>query len=337
MYKQAWRRFYLSKTLPTEGSGWLHGSQLVLMTSTGRLLTGQVNGKNGLAPALKEVLESYAKLPEEERRPKTVVGEEKPVAAPPPGGLVLTIYERPLGRAADGRYRLPEGADNGKLRTFAPHGQRSSLWLTEDECKSLIPQDPQKGQTQKFSAHLTKRICLMGMWPNSLWVVEQAWRGNSFREGELNLTVEDVTTETIRMRVHGSVVLVGRNGLRLYPTGKTVKELDNRYDARLEGVLVYDRAQKRIAKWDMAALGDYTGAWFCHTEGNAGDAQWREATSAAPLPLGFSFELDRSDYEVPAARRRPKSFVHSYIFHVHEQFYWHPDKWEEDWKKQQQR
>lgn len=308
-----------------------------MMTSAGKLLAGDVKGKDGLAPALKEVLDSYARLPEEERRPKTVPGEEKPVAAPPPGGLVLTIYERPLGRAEDGRYRLPEGKDNGELRTEAPHGQRSSLWLTEDECKSLVPQDPQKGQTLKVPAKLTKRICLIGMWPNTLWVVEQAWQGNSFREGELNLTVEEVTAETIRMRVHGSVILAGKGNLRFYPTGKVVKELENRYDARLEGVLVYDRAQKRIARWDMAALGDYTGSWFCHTD-KLGDHQWREATAAAPLPLCFSFELDRSDYEVPAARRRPKSFVHSYVFrsiYPNEEFYWDPDKWEEDWKKKQ--
>ena len=45
------------------------------MTSTGRLLAGSVKDRNGLAQALEEVLDAYAKLPEAERRPKAVEGE----------------------------------------------------------------------------------------------------------------------------------------------------------------------------------------------------------------------------------------------------------------------
>ena len=107
--------------------------------------------------------------------------------------------------------------------------------------------------------------------------------------------------------------------------------MENRYDARLNGVVVYDRASKRIARWDMVALGDYTGCWF------AGHKGWIEATPRAPLPLGFAFELDPSAYRVPAQRRRPRSFVHAYIFRDREAFYWDPLKWEEDWKKRQPR
>ena len=40
-YQAAWKRFYVAKPNPGEGSGWLHGTQLVLMTSSGRLLTGR--------------------------------------------------------------------------------------------------------------------------------------------------------------------------------------------------------------------------------------------------------------------------------------------------------
>src|SRR5262249_28747274 len=110
-YQAAWKRFYIAKPRPTEDSGWLRGTNLVLMTSTGRLLTGTVKDRNGLADGLRGVLKAYAKLPEAERRAKTVAGEEKPVPAPPPGGLVLTIYDRPLGRGEKGQYRLPEGRD----------------------------------------------------------------------------------------------------------------------------------------------------------------------------------------------------------------------------------
>jgi hypothetical protein len=321
----------VAKSRPDEGDGWLHGTQLVLMTSTGRLLTGSVKEKNGLAKALQEVLEEYAKLPETERRPKAVEGEEKPVPAPPPGGLVLTIYDRPLGRSEEGRYRLPEGRDMGGFRTHAPHGQRSSLWLTAEECQSLIPEEPKKGGTHKVPAKLAKRIYLYGLWPQTLWVVEQTWQPNSLREGELKLTVEEVSPETVRMRVEGSVILSGTGPLKLYPTGKVLKTVENRYDARLEGVLVYDRATKKITRWDMAVLGDYLGCWF------AGNDGWKEATAESPLALGFAFELDETAYQVPPERRRPRSFVHAYIFKDREAFYWDPDKWEEDWKKKQPR
>lgn len=331
MYQEAWKRFYVAKPRPTEGNGWLRGTQLVLMTSAGRLLAGAVKEKNGLAQALQEVLDAYAKLPEEERRPTMVAGDEKSVAPPPPGGLVLTIYDRPLGRSDEGRYHLLEGRDLDGLRPHAPHGQRSSLWLTQEECQALIPQDPHVGQAHKVPSKLAKRIWIYGLWPHTLWVVEQTWKPNAVRAGELRLSVEEVSPQTVRMRAHGSVLLASDGTLILYPTGKVVKNLENRYDARLEGELVYDRIEKKITRWNMAALGDYTGCWF------AGNAGWKEATSEAPVRMGFAFELTRSDYEVPAQRRRPPSFVHAYIFRGAEQYYWDPEKWEEDWLKKQKK
>src|SRR5437660_7396979 len=129
------------------------------MTTAGRLLEVTVKNSNGLAEALREVLKAYAKLPEAQRRPGTVQGEEKPVPAPPPGGLVLTIYDRPLGRSEKGQYRLPEGSDFEGVRTHAPHGQRSSLWLTQEECRSLIPHNPRKGEIHPVSSKLARRIC----------------------------------------------------------------------------------------------------------------------------------------------------------------------------------
>lgn len=310
----------------------MQGTQLVLMTSAGRLLSGAVKygDKNGLGPALREVLAAYAKLPEAERRPKSVEGEIKPVPAPPAGGVVLTVYDRPLGRTEDGRYRLPEGKDIGGLRTHAPHGQRSSLWLTEEECKSLIPPDPVKGQTYPIPVKLTKRIGLYALVPQTLWVVTHTWQADSLRGGELKLTVEDISRQAIRMRVHGSMLLTVKTGHILYPTGKIIKEVENRYDAQLEGVLVYDRAQKRISRFDLTALGDFIGTWFAGNEG------WKEATPDAPIPVGFAVEVDQSSYELPPERRRPRSFVHAYIFNGREQFYWDPDKWEE-WRKGQQK
>src|SRR5262249_54446034 len=156
-----------------------------------------------------------------------VEGQEKPTPAPPPGGVVLTVYDRPLGRSEKGRYRLPEGRDFDGFRTHAPHGQRSSLWLTEDECRSLVPDKPRKGDSHRVPDKLARRIFLYGMWPQTLWVVEQTWQPNSVREGQLRLMVEEVSDQAVRMRVGGSVVLSGTGPLKLYPTGKVLKTVNN--------------------------------------------------------------------------------------------------------------
>src|SRR5204863_4726654 len=133
-----------------------------------------------------------------------------------------------------GGERLPEGTDLGGNRTSAPAGQRSSLWLTEEECASLIPQDPRKGQTSPVPARLAKRIWLYGLVPQTLWVVEGLWRPDSVQEGTLALTVEEVSAQTVQMRVHGSVVLVGMSGHQGF------EKLEKRYDARLEGKIEVD-------------------------------------------------------------------------------------------------
>lgn len=301
----------------------------MLMTSSGRLLEGSVKGPDGLAPALQEVLNDYAKLPDAERRPGSVDGEIKPQPLPPAGGLVLTIYDRPLGRDAKRQYRLPEGDDFGGLRTHAPHGQRSSLWLKEEEWKSLIPDKPKVGQTLNVPAKLAKRIWLYGLVPQSLWVVEESWKPDSVRDGELKVTVEDVRANQVRLRLHGSVLLSGPGMLHTWPDRKFVKNIENRYDASFEGIIEFDNAKNRITRFDVTTLGDFSGRWF------AGNKGWKEATTEAPLSLGFAFELDTSAYELPSERRRPRSFMHAYVFRTREEHYWDPDAWLDDWKRRQ--
>ncbi len=163
----------------------------------------------------------------------------------------------------------------------------------------------------------------------TLWVVEETWKPDSVQEGELNVTVEEVAPQSMRLRIDGSVLLTGPGVLHEWPERKFIKNIENRYDARLEGVIVYDRAKQKIVRWDMTALGDFSGRWF------AGQKGWQEATPDAPLPLAFAFEIDQTAYDLPPERRRPRSFMHAYIFQAEEEHYWDPDKWLEDWKKRQ--
>ncbi len=301
----------------------MKGTQLVLMTSNGKLLSGSLEygDRQGLHQALEEVLASYGNLPERDRRPAKVEGEVKPQPPPPEGGLVLTIYDRPLGLSQEGAYRLPEGDDFGGLRTEAPSGQRSSLWLNAEECSALIPREPQAGQTVAVSSNLAKRIWLFGLVPQSLWVVEGAWSADSLREGQMLLTVEEASPERTRLRIHGHALLAGMS------EHEGFRDLEKRYDARLEGVIVYDANKQRIVRWDMTALGDYVGEWF------ASHVRWQAARPSAPLRLAFAFELDETAYTLPPERRRPRSFIHAYIFREKEEYFWNPEQWETDSKE----
>lgn len=328
-YQAAWKRFYVAESRPDEGTGWLRGTNLVLMTSSGRLLQGHLEDRNKLAEALEEVVAAYKKLPEDQRRVSSVESQLKPQQPPPEDGLVLTIYDRLVGRDESGEYRLPQGDDLGGLRSEAPHGQRSSLWLTKEECQSLIPAQPKQGETHDVDAKLAKRIWLYGLVPQSLWVVEDMWQPNSVQDGNLQVTVEDVTPESIRLRMHGAVQMSVPSVLHEWPNRKFIKNLTNHYDARLEGTIECDRQTQRITRFDLAVLGDYSGRWF------AGQKGWIEATPDAPLPLAFALEMDESAYELPPPRRRPRSFVHAYIFRDREPQYWDPDKWMEDWQRRQ--
>src|SRR5438445_4549690 len=130
--------------------------------------------------------------------------------------------------------KLPEKRHSSPIPTAC------SLWLTELECKSLIPEDPRKGEVHIVPSKLARRIWLYGLWPQTLWVVEQTWQPNSVRAGELKLTVEDVAAQAVRMRLDGSVLLSANGPLKLYPTGKVLKMVENRYDPRLQGLMVCD-------------------------------------------------------------------------------------------------
>jgi hypothetical protein len=332
----------------------LQGTPFVICTATGRPLGSKSVGGNPAA-GLKKVLEDYAKRPEAERRPAQPIADANhPVPLPPEGGLVLTVWDRFLIRDAKGLYALPasnhggwvmplgngryvptswtEWRNNGEpfAVQVAPAAQRNSFWLQEAEWRALVPQSPKVGQTNPLPERLTKRISLYALWCSQAWQGGNPWEGDSIRQADLKLTVQEATSQTVRLRIHGTVLLVHEK----YNPGHNVKdaakrfkvpanfEMDNRYDVGVEGTIVYDPARKRITRWDMVALGDYSGY---NSYG---------ASPVTPrIPYGHCFELDQSDYEVPAELRRPKPYVLLYQFAAKPDFYWIPEKYQEDWRK----
>ncbi len=309
------------------------GTTLLVITSAAQTVPAHQAkmGKDGLAGQLRQVADLYAQLPEPQRRPaQPITDADRPMPAPPAGGLVLTIYDVAL---------LPknDGLCAGGGTTGIPGPQRQSLWLTEAEWKSLLPADPQPGTTRDVPSPLVKRIALFGMRSATAWHVEHFWDPDSLKQGAIHVTVQDVSDAGVRMRVHGSVLLSKPSGIKTRPDSKipTPPDVEDRYDARVEGVLVYDRHQNRITKWEMVALGDHQGAYWPNI--NRGKTACN--FTADPVAVGFAFELDQSDYELPPERRRQAPYLVAHTFKGRERqaWYWDVGAWEAAWKKQQKR
>jgi hypothetical protein len=309
------------------------GTTLFVITSAAQTVPAHKAKKDkaGFAGQLRQVAELYAQLPASERKPvQTITDENRPMQAPPAGGLVLTVYDVSL---------LPRDNDlcSGGGTAGIPGPQRQSLGPTESEWQALVPADPRPGATLDVAPKLVKRIALFGMRSATAWHVEHFWDPDSVKQGAIHLTVQEVTGARVKMRVHGSVLLSKQSGIKTRSDSKidTPANLEDRYDAKIEGVLVYDRQKKQIAQWEMVALGDHQGAYWPNI--NRGKTACNFTTD--PVVMGFAFELDQSDYALPAERRRqaPYLVAHTFKGPQRQAFYWDVEAWTAAWKKQQKR
>jgi hypothetical protein len=320
------------------------GTMFWVATSAGERVPArkaQSSKQTGLARTLQQVLRLYAELPEARRRPdKPIEDTNRPRAAPPPGGLVLISYDRPLFRDDQGKYHALTGGNPQTSLTkhipWQPGAQLDALWLTRAECESLMPKNPQEGQTFSVPAALTRRIGLFGLTVRSAWQEMYHWTPDSVRRGDLKLTIESVSPTGVAMRLHGSILLsaIKRNW---HPEGvKEGRDIEDRYDAHLEGQLVYDPTTKRLTRWDMVALGDYTGFSQAHLWAGK-ELRQREDFGLAkePVAIGISFEIDNNNYDLPAEYRRSIPHVIWWLGDRSKEHDWYfdPRKWEEEWKK----
>jgi hypothetical protein len=301
------------------------------------------HGKSDMANVLKQVFDLYKQVPETQRRPTEAIADaNRPEPAPPVGGLVLVSYDRPLLRESNGRYRNLAAADYRenlkKHLPGQPGAQRDAFWLTAEDCQSLVPKNPQKGQTFSVPARLTKRIGLFALTVRSAFQEFYLWKPDSMRQGELKVTVESVSPKAIQMRLHGAILLTAELTRRPEESrkGPLAKPIEERYDARVEGQLVYDLVQKRFTRWDMVALGDLTGFSLANDfPGHREAADW--GLIVEPSPICMSFEIDNNNYVQPPEYRRSTPYLiwrfRGYDRTGQHEYYFNPDKWEADWIK----
>ena len=84
--------------------------------------------------------------------------------------------------------------------------------------------------------------------------MQNPWRPEEIRSKDLGLTVEAVSAEEIRFQLKGAVSLNREKGK--FPYG---------CEARLTGVLVYDRKRGEFTRFDVLAVGDWT--WHYERKG----------------------------------------------------------------------
>jgi hypothetical protein len=288
-----------------------HGEAWVITAGGKRLERGELSHdeKNAwFQKSLERGLKLFAALPAAERNPGAVqIGERGPIdpkrlpaVAPPEGALILRVYNRQLGRDTKGelRHTVPEdyipylrdpahvGTTTATRRYSEP--ANDMMWVTKSEWQALMPSNPKAGQKTKVPATLSTRLFRFHLDPARGLAESDSFPNASPSAGKLELTVEDVSGSSVRLRLDGYAKLYNpREYMKNYQNA-TVKQFSQSqipldYQPRLFGYLVYDPARKVFTRFDMVALGDVRGR---PVDENLSGERLGEAN-----PLGIAFEL----------------------------------------------
>jgi hypothetical protein len=248
--------------------------------------------------ASQKVLDEFQKIPEAQRKPGAIVVPElqlsdRTIPAPPAGGLVLRVHARFLSHGDDGQLRNARITDFPLLREN-PEVARSwqlflepnteCMWLTAEETRSLVPNDPQAGQQLKVERAIAERMARFHLTPQRAMTSEGGVKGkNEIKDAWLGLLVKDVTGERIRMELSGFV----HWGTDFDPAKATSPDgpLGQGFETELFGLVEYDRQQQVFTRFDVVAPGNVWGRW--------GDANGKSMYVERPgkQPFGFALEL----------------------------------------------
>lgn len=247
---------------------------------------------------LKQVLDQYRAMPEAQRRPKLVLGQQvtppkRPVPDPPPGGLILRGYCTYMGRGDDGRFvRSTEYYYKENPDRWAAETQSDLLWLTEAEWRSLIPSQPEQGQRVEVSPAIQRRFY------GTIGIDYMEGSVNSLppRQTSMTLTVTRVDDRQVELRLdgHGQMGVAYDPALRRQPNSRGC-------EVRLLGRLTYDRRRDAFQRVDIAGIGR---AW-----GNKMNYIDREVRLAEePWHYGIACELVAG--ATPMERIPPYNLLH---------------------------
>jgi hypothetical protein len=223
-----------------------------------------------LSAALRRVASDYRGLPANQRSPNDVALGDQDVDSrysrtPPKGGLILNVYARPL-----------EGTLGGKLSSVpGRHGPCSGIgrdhaWLTEAEKQSLLPLSLRRGTKWAMPAAVAERLLRFHLVDNSRGEPPM-WSRDHIRFADLNLTVEEITEESVQVRIEGAVLLA---------CVADIADADIGYQARLLGSFRYKARTQDFERFDLVAFGNH---W--------GEGPFSGGARPGRTPLGVVFEL----------------------------------------------
>lgn len=284
----------------TGASGRIHG-----MTASGKFLCAHTPGSicRDCNPAT--ALQRWRDLPERERVPgAALVGSsgmvDSKVPTPPPGALILQVFESRLTGDLKGELRRRQKHETFSWGEYEPG--RDQIWLSEAEWKTLVPPDRKKGKRFPLPAGVARRmIARLTDWSEANGA---RWEPQHVRSQDLTLTVEDVSATTVRLRLEGAVRLAHdapKEGVSYHPALRPLHHEDPkafaRFDGQVLGFLTYDVDRSAFTRFDVVALGEYVGPLL-----NSYRNEDRQTFYLIkPCPLGVSFEIARPGLVVPPA------------------------------------
>lgn len=265
-----------------------------------------------------KVVEEFKKLPESERKPK--VAEDPEIEKgilhlrPPVRGLAARLYNTALERGADGELRRAGKSYTDLYATSAgcvepALTQIDMFWMTEEEVRSLIPAEPAVGASFRVPPMIERRMLVYTV-PCTASVGDR---------GELTLTVTQVTTEGVELRLDGWSRQGGPFQEAREAFGKPGKDGKPSKAAtgqatRWLGKVCYDSKKKAIAVFNIVGIGTVWGDAFNKKYGTGGGSEPRR------WPAGYAFELATS---VAADRITPPQIVQNGLYNSNlTDWYW---------------
>ncbi|MEZ5304847.1 MAG: hypothetical protein R3F11_29990 [Verrucomicrobiales bacterium] len=182
------------------------------VTSSGYLNCVSAGGRFLGGMASPEILDAFAKLPENERLPGAVKVPGLPEAArvipePPEGGIVLRVHARFLHREG-GTLRAAALGDFPQIAAEPDRWAHWALflqpnteyaWLTADECRAMIPDNPKAGDRIEGDPTIAARLARFHLTPKRATTSEAGiLRPSDVRAARFTLEVTEATPECAR-------------------------------------------------------------------------------------------------------------------------------------------
>lgn len=199
-------------------------------------------------------LEDWSKLPAIERKPG---GHQIGAAShatradpePPTGGLIANVYIRTFFRDKKNllvyEKLMPLGGGQ-----FESEPGRDHLWLKREEWRSFMPKDPKAGEQFQMPASVRDRILRYHLLLSPDRVVGGGWPKETLRTANLSLTVCQVLTNSVLLRLDGTARLTTS------PSADPSASI-RAYHARIYGWLAYDPKKEVFSRFDIVAFGNY--------------------------------------------------------------------------------